>query len=80
MCKVFLREQVQEGGNMTSIGFAPVNQPRPTIGCDVDGFVTKPKSPVIFGIPVGCDLPEQGGIGGNIGRKMPKPPVVCYLA
>ena len=39
------------------------------------------KAPVIAAIleaPVGCDLPEQGGISGNIGKEKPK--YVCYLA
>ena len=26
--------------------------------------------------PVGCDLPEQGGIGGNLGKDEPKPYVL----
>ena len=39
------------------------------------------KSPILAAIlktPVGCDLPEQGGISGNIGKS----PIghVCYLA
>ena len=32
------------------------------------------KSPFFAGllkIPVGCDLPEQGGISGNLGKKAP---------
>ena len=63
------------------LGFAPVKRPTlPKIGCDIDGIVAKPKTPKLFGIPVGCDLPEQGGIGGNLGKSMPKPPYVCYLA
>ena len=29
--------------------------------------------PVSFLPPVGCDLPEQGGIGGNIKKDEPNP-------
>lgn len=28
-------------------------------------------------IPIGCDLPEQGGIGGNTKPDRPLPPWVC---
>ena len=61
------------------IGFAPVQQ-LPKYGCDKDGIVAKPKTPNLFGIPVGCDMPEQGGIGGIQPDKLPKLPGVCYLA
>ena len=66
------------------LNFAPTNQGRnlervlPKLGCDTDGFVLKPKMPLVFG-NVGCDMPSQGGIGGNIGKK-PKGSIVCYMA
>ena len=31
------------------------------------------QKPISFLPPVGCDLPEQGGIGGNIVKDTPKP-------
>ena len=43
----------------------------------------KDKAPVIAAIiktPVGCDLPEQGGISGNSDKIGKKIPGVCYLA
>ena len=43
----------------------------------------KEKAPLIAAIlstPVGCDLPEQGGISGNINRTMPPYQHVCYMA
>jgi len=84
--------------NFSTVGFAPVEQPkRPKGGTppinpennpspllrDNVADALKDKAPVlanILSVPVGCDTPQQGGISGTIGNKLPKPPTVCYMA
>ena len=52
-------------------GFAPENDGR----ADRRPAFLKKIFPV-----VGCDMPEQGGISGNLNKNKPKSPYVCYLA
>ena len=67
------------------LGTPPINPDRNEMNRSREMLIDaiREKAPLladILSIPVGCDLPEQGGISGNIGRKAPKPPLVCYLA
>jgi len=52
-------------------GFAPEKKPIPD---------NKPKAIKLLPklIIVGCDMPEQGGISGNMNKSKPKPPFVCW--
>jgi len=64
-------------------GTPPINPDRGEMhrGRDLLVDSIREKAPLIAAIletPVGCDLPEQGGISGNLGKKPPK--YVCYLA
>ena len=66
-------------------GTPPINPDRDEINRSKDMLADsiKEKAPLIAALlktPVGCDIPEQGGITGNIGKRGPKPPYVCYLA
>lgn len=55
----------------TEKGFAPEQKPLPD-------YNPKPIRLLPKWIPVGCDMPEQGGISGTMNKKGPKPPFACY--
>lgn len=64
-------------------GTPPINPDRSEMnrGRDILVDAIKDKAPVIaaiLSVPVGCDMPEQGGISGNLNKKPPK--YVCYMA
>ncbi|MCM1339502.1 MAG: hypothetical protein NC191_07530 [Muribaculaceae bacterium] len=52
-------------------GFAPEQKPLPDY---------KPKTINLLPswLKVGCDMPEDGGITGNMNKEKPKYPFVCY--
>lgn len=69
--------------NYPKWGTPPINPTHEEMnrGRDTLIKIAEEKSPILAGIlktPVGCDMPEQGGITGMLGKKPPKG--VMYLA
>lgn len=65
-------------------GTPPINPDRNETNRSIRDLADKisdnaPFIAAILKTPVGCDLPEQGGVGGNIGT-IKNPPCVMYLA
>ena len=69
--------------NYPTWGTPPINPTNEEMNRSRDLLVKiiEGKSPLLADIlktPAGCDLPEQGGVGGNIGQKPPRG--VMYFA
>ena len=70
--------------NYPAWGNPPINPTKDELnrGRDILIDAIREKSPLladILSIPVGCDMPEQGGITGTMNRR-PDDSLVCYLA